>query len=99
MLAASANSGLSNPEGPLAAILITFRPTRQYDHRQQSAYGQARRQKVQARIHGRAQILARARYGFSQSQAAQRLGVPLKTLQNWEIARTKPQGFAYSAIV
>jgi len=33
------------------------------------------------------------------SQAAERLGVPLKTLQNWEIARTKPQGFAYGAIV
>ncbi len=37
--------------------------------------------------------------GFSQSQAAERLGVPLKTLQNWEIARTKPQGFAESALL
>jgi len=35
---------------------------------------------------------------LSQSQAAERLGVPLKTLQNWEIARTKPQGFACTAI-
>jgi len=42
---------------------------------------------------------SRSANGLSQSQAAERLGVPLKTLQNWEIARTKPQGFAYSAIV
>ncbi len=36
---------------------------------------------------------------LSQSQAAERLGVPLKTLQNWEIARTKPQGFAEGALL
>jgi len=40
----------------------------------------------------------RARLDLSQPQAAKRLGVPLKTLQNWEIARTKPQGFADTAI-
>lgn len=27
---------------------------------------------------------------MSQSEAAGRLGVPVRTLQNWEIARTKP---------
>ncbi len=36
---------------------------------------------------------------LSQSQAAERLGIPLKTLQNWEIARTKPQGFAEGALL
>jgi DNA-binding transcriptional regulator YiaG len=41
----------------------------------------------------------RARNGLSQSEAAERLGVPLKTLQNWEIARTKPQGFAEAALL
>jgi DNA-binding transcriptional regulator YiaG len=41
----------------------------------------------------------RSANGFSQSQAAERLGVPLKTLQNWEIARTKPQGFAATALL
>src|SRR5713226_6310198 len=41
----------------------------------------------------------RSTHKLSQSQAAERLGVPLKTLQNWEIARTKPQGFAESALL
>jgi DNA-binding transcriptional regulator YiaG len=41
----------------------------------------------------------RARKGFSQSQAAEALGVPIDTLQNWEIARTKPQGFAEAALL
>ncbi len=41
----------------------------------------------------------RTAHRLSQSQAADRLGVPLKTLQNWEIARTKPQGFAESALL
>ncbi len=41
----------------------------------------------------------RARSSLSQSQAAETLGVPLRTLQNWEIARTKPQGFAEAALL
>jgi len=41
----------------------------------------------------------RSANGLSQSQAAERLGGPPKTLQNWEIARTKPHGVAYNAIV
>lgn len=32
--------------------------------------------------------------GLSQSQAAPLLGVPVKTLQNWEGGRTKPRGLA-----
>jgi DNA-binding transcriptional regulator YiaG len=40
----------------------------------------------------------RSANGLSQSQAAERLGVPLKTLQNWEIARTMSQGFGQVAI-
>lgn len=39
----------------------------------------------------------RQRKGFSQSQAAAKLGIPIYTLQNWEIARTKPVGFAHEA--
>ena len=30
--------------------------------------------------------------GMSQAEAAKQLGVPVRTLQNWEIARTTPQG-------
>jgi len=41
----------------------------------------------------------RSANGILQSQAAEHLGVPFKTLQNWEIARTKPQGFAESALL
>ncbi len=41
----------------------------------------------------------RLRHDLSQSQAAKRLGVPLKTLQNWEIARTKRHGFAEAALL
>lgn len=36
---------------------------------------------------------------LTQVEAAQRLEVPLKTLQNWEIARTMPVGYAYTAIM
>ena len=43
----------------------------------------------------RSQIAWRVRHDLSQSQAGDRLGVPLKTLQNWEIAQ--PQGFAFTA--
>ena len=41
----------------------------------------------------------RSANGLSQSQAAERLDDPLKTLQNWEIARNKPQGFAKAALL
>ena len=35
----------------------------------------------------------RARKGYSQAQATEALGLPsIDTLQNWEIARTKPSG-------
>ena len=32
----------------------------------------------------------RAAMGLSQSQAAEALGCPVRTLQNWEISRTRP---------
>ena len=37
--------------------------------------------------------------GLSQSGASERLGVPVRTLQNWEIARTKPTSFTANAIL
>jgi DNA-binding transcriptional regulator YiaG len=40
----------------------------------------------------------RSRKGFSQSQAAEFLEISVKTLQNWEIARTMPHGIAMSAV-
>ena len=33
----------------------------------------------------------RARHGITQAEAAEVLGVPVRTLQNWEIARAAPQ--------
>jgi len=36
----------------------------------------------------------RKRKGLSQSQAAIHLGVPKRTLQNWEIGHREPVGFA-----
>lgn len=36
---------------------------------------------------------------LTQAEAARVLEVPIKTLQNWESARTKPQGFAHTAIL
>lgn len=36
--------------------------------------------------------------GLSQSQAAPVLGVPLKTLQNWEEERNAPRGLALHAL-
>ncbi len=42
----------------------------------------------------------RARKKLSQAEAAEYLGVPSKrTLQNWEIARTKPVGLAYNLLM
>ena len=37
--------------------------------------------------------------GLSQSQAASELKVKIATLQNWEIARTMPQGLARTALL
>lgn len=41
---------------------------------------------------------ARAKLGLSQSQASKAWGIPLKTLQSWEIDRNTPQGFTLTAI-
>lgn len=40
----------------------------------------------------------RAKHQLSQSQAAARLNIPVKTLQNWEIRRSKPRGLALAAL-
>lgn len=37
---------------------------------------------------------ARAQCGFSQSEAAQQWGINVRTLQDWEIERRQPRGFA-----
>jgi transcriptional regulator with XRE-family HTH domain len=37
--------------------------------------------------------------GFTQQDAAKHLGVSLRTLQNWEIARNMPRGFGLKALV
>lgn len=34
----------------------------------------------------------RRRLKLSQSQAAERLGVPVRTLQDWELGRSQPRG-------
>ena len=41
----------------------------------------------------------RKRKGFSQSEAARHLNMSVDTLQNWEIARTKPTGFAEQTLL
>ncbi len=41
----------------------------------------------------------REQTGRSQSEAAEHLGVPLKTLQNWEIARTRPTALALGMLL
>ncbi len=42
----------------------------------------------------------RKRKDLSQAEAAEFLGLPSKrTLQNWEIARTKPVGLAYNVLM
>ena len=41
----------------------------------------------------------RQRHGITQAQAAQFLKMPLRTLQNWEIARTKPSAMLASGLV
>lgn len=41
----------------------------------------------------------RERKGFTQSEAAAKLGISVRTLQNWEIARNMPRGFGLVALV
>ena len=41
----------------------------------------------------------RERRGFTQQDAARHLGVSVRTLQNWEIARNMPRGFGLRALV
>ena len=41
----------------------------------------------------------RERRGFTQSDAADKLGISVRTLQNWEIARNMPRGFGLNALV
>lgn len=41
----------------------------------------------------------RERKGLSQSEAAERLDISVNTLQNWEIARNMPQGFAHNELL
>jgi transcriptional regulator with XRE-family HTH domain len=41
----------------------------------------------------------RDRHGLTQSAAADRLGVNVNTLQNWEAGRNAPRGLALSALL
>ena len=41
----------------------------------------------------------RERKSFTQFDAAKHLGVSLRTLQNWEIARNMPRGFGLNALL
>ena len=41
----------------------------------------------------------RDKKGFTQIEAAKRLGISVRTLQNWEIARNMPRGFGLQALV
>jgi len=41
----------------------------------------------------------RERRRSTQEDAAKHLGVSLRTLQNWEIARNMPRGFGLSALL
>lgn len=43
--------------------------------------------------------LAKWRGKLTQKEAAQKLGVSLRTLQNWEIGRNEPRGFAKAALL
>jgi len=40
----------------------------------------------------------RERRRFTQEEAAAKLGVSVRTLQNWEIARNMPRGFGLAAL-
>jgi transcriptional regulator with XRE-family HTH domain len=41
----------------------------------------------------------RERRGFTQQDAAKSLGISIRTLQNWEIARNMPRGFGLKALL
>lgn len=41
----------------------------------------------------------RERRGFTQQEAAKNLGISVRTLQNWEIARNMPRGFGLNALL
>jgi len=41
----------------------------------------------------------RERRRFTQEDAAKHLGVSVRTLQNWEIARNMPRGFGLAALL
>ena len=41
----------------------------------------------------------RERKGFTQAEAAKHLGISVRTLQNWEIARNMPRGFGLNALL
>lgn len=41
----------------------------------------------------------RERRGFTQQDAAKSLGISIRTLQNWEIARNMPRGFGLNALL
>ena len=41
----------------------------------------------------------RAKNGFTQQDAADHLGISIRTLQNWEIARNMPNGYGFKALL
>lgn len=41
----------------------------------------------------------RERKGFTQADAAKKLGLSVRTLQNWEIERNMPRGFGLTALL
>ncbi len=41
----------------------------------------------------------RERRRFTQQEAAKNLGISVRTLQNWEIARNMPRGFGLNALL
>ena len=41
----------------------------------------------------------RERKGLTQADAAKKLGISVRTLQNWEIARNMPRGFGLAALL
>ncbi|MEI6071095.1 MAG: helix-turn-helix domain-containing protein [Verrucomicrobiae bacterium] len=41
----------------------------------------------------------RVKKGFTQQDAADHLGISVRTLQNWEIARNMPNGYGLKALL
>lgn len=41
----------------------------------------------------------RERRRFTQEEASEKLGISVRTLQNWEIARNMPRGFGLAALL